>query len=88
MLRKFMTVTVDIMPEGMNFSCWISTEPSWLLEIPKFPNHYEREGDDCTWHIHANMELTIKMVNMVAEYADKICLEGRQADQRRKVVNR
>ena len=85
---KFMTVTLDIVPQGMNVSCWISTEPSWLLEIPKYPYHYTRDENGCKWLIHSNSEMTNKMVTMVSEYAEMICKESLEADKRRKVVNR
>lgn len=85
---KYMTVTVDIQPEGMNIACWISTVDFWTVEKQQFPFPYTYMGDSCTWLIHANIELTNKMVAACTEYADRICLEQQAINARRKVANR
>ena len=87
-LMRYMTVSVDVQPEGMNLSCWMSTEEFWLSEVIQFSNKYTAMGNNCTWLIHANAELTMKMIAMVSEYADKICAEQKAINERRKLSNR
>lgn len=84
---KYMTVSVDIQPEGMNISCWISTVDFWTVEKSQFPYPSTYMGDNCTWLIHSNIQLTIKMVAAVTEYADRICKEQSAFNSKRKISN-
>ncbi len=85
---KYMTVSVDMQPDGLNLACWFSTAEFWAREVQQFPFAYTHVGDTCTWIIHANSQLTIKACSMVTEYADKICKEAREKNERRKIANR
>ena len=86
--HRYMTVTVDVQPQGLNLSCWFSTQDFWLDETSWYPNDYVRENDDCVWHIHSHTELTIKAIAMVTEYADKICREAIAKNAKRKIAIR
>lgn len=85
---RYMTVSVDVVPEGLNLSVWMSTVDFWMSEKSHFPFQYTHMGDNCTWILHCNTELTIKVCAVVTEYADKICAEQTAANQKRKIANR
>jgi len=87
-IRRFMTVTADLLPEGLNMSCWMSTVEFWSQEKMQYPHEYTYSIGDCNWLIHCNTELTIKAVAMVAEYAQKICDEQQAKNEKRKLANR
>ena len=86
--RIFITVSMDLQPDGFNVACWMSTEQTWLLEADKFPHSYSQHNGECETRIRANMELTWKVVAMVAETADKICTETIARNSKRKLANR
>jgi len=85
---RYMTVALDVQPEGLNVACWMSTVEFWMSEKVQYPYDYTYMGDRCTWLIHANTELTMKMVAMVGETADKICSDTERVNARRKLANR
>jgi len=85
---RYMTVSVDVQPEGLNLSCWMAVEEFWQSEWTQYPFKYTAMGDSCTWLIHANAELTIKAIALVSEYADRICREQQAVNDRRKLSNR
>lgn len=85
---RYMTVTVSLLEDGMNFSCWMSTVEFWMSERVNFPNEFTYMGDSCTWIIHSNIELTGKVCQMVAEEADRICKEQKAINDNRKIHNR
>jgi len=86
--QRFMTIDVDIQPEGFNLCCWMSTKEFWQGELKSFPHAYTYSGDDCVWHIHANVELTSKIIVMAGEQADKIIAEQIERNDKRKLSNR
>jgi len=85
---KYMTVHLSVMPEGFEVGCWISAVEFWQSEKAHFPYNYTYMGEHCTWIIHANMELTSKVVTMAGEQADRMCLETEARNNRRKIANR
>lgn len=87
-IKRFMAVTADFQPEGLNMSCWMSSVDAWLWEKPEYPHEYKYQSGDCDWLIHCNMELTSKMVSAVGEYAQKICNEQIKIQGRRRTVGR
>ena len=86
--KLYITVSMDLQPDGFNVACWMSTEATWLLEADKFPYSYSHHNDYCETRIRANMELTWKVVAMVSETADKICAYTVAKDRKRKISNR
>jgi len=86
--QGYMTVTMDIQPEGINLSCWMSTVEFWMSEQVHYTYQYTHMGEHCTWLIHSNMELTAKWVAIVAQTADDICRRQMQINERRKIANR
>jgi len=87
-LKRYMTVSLDVMPEGMNLSCWMSTVEFWSQEVSSYPNLYTYMGDRCTWFIHSNTELTPKLVTACGETADRICAAQSKQNADRKLSNR
>lgn len=85
---KYMTVSVDVMQQGLNVSIWFTTERFWHDEIAMFPHSYDVQTGDCNWKVHSNSELTHKVLMMATEYADKICAENLAINNRRKIANR
>ena len=85
---KYMTITVEAQPDGLNLSMWMSTVDFWMSEKAQFPYQYTHLGDDCTWILHSNRELTIKVCAMITEEADRICAQQRIINERRKLANR
>jgi hypothetical protein len=83
-----MTVSLDLQPEGINISAWMSTVEFWSQEVISYPHVYTYMGDRCTWFIHSNTELTPKIIQAVGETADRICAQQAQKNYERKVVNR
>lgn len=84
----YLSVSLNIQPEGFDISCWMSTVDVWQKEEVFFPCKYTYMGEFCTWIIHSSSELTPKMVVMVGEQADRICIEQADRNNRRKVANR
>ena len=87
-LKRYMTVSLDLMPDGMNVSCWMSTVEFWSQEVATYPHIYTYMGDRCTWFIHSNTELTPKLIQAAGETADRICAKQSQTNKDRKVANR
>ncbi len=85
---RYMTVSVDEQPEGLNLVVWFSTVEFWMSEQAQFPKQYTHVGESCTWIIHSNKALSLKTCAVVTEYADKICREGQEKNKRRQPVNR
>lgn len=85
---RYMTVSLDVNRDGINLACWMSTVDYWNSEIAAFPYAYTHLGNRCTWLIHSNSELTMKMIGAVGETADRICAEGAIINDRRRAVNR
>jgi hypothetical protein len=88
LLKRYMTVSIDIQPQGLNLSCWMNTEPFWKQEVITYPHVYTYMGDRCTWFIHANSELTAKLVTSIGEQADRICAQQFSKNSTRKLANR
>jgi len=84
---RYMTVTLDLQPEGINVACWISTVEFWLSERKKYPYDYQYLGEHCAWLIHGNMELTPKLIVAVGETADRICRQTEVVNSKRKIAN-
>lgn len=87
-LKNYISVSADILPEGFSFSCWMCPLDLWKDEEQKFPYIYHALSDRCTWLIHCNIELTVTAVAMIAEQADRICKEQAAHNDRRKLSNR
>ena len=86
--RKYMTISLDIQPEGFNFSCWMSTEEFFQYERYSYPHVYPHVSEACTWLIRANMPLTEKALAMATEMADRYCALTVKVNNRRLPVNR
>lgn len=86
-MRRYMTVSIDLQPEGCNISAWMSTQQFWTQEVITYPHLYTHMGDRCTWFIHSNHELSQKMVAAVGETADKICAQQAKKNDTRKLSN-
>jgi len=87
-IHKYMTVSLDVNAEGINLSCWMSTVDFWQSEKTAFPYAYTYMGYNCTWLIHGNTELTMKMLAAVGETADRICIQQQEINDRRRISNR
>lgn len=87
-LKRYMTVSLDLMPEGMNVSCWMSTVSFWQAEVANYPHVYTYMGERCTWFMHSNTELTPKLIHAIGETADRICSQQEDQNYERKVSNR
>lgn len=86
-VNRYMTVSYDTQPEGMNLTCWMSTVDFWMSEQVHYPHKYTHMGDVCTWLIHSNVELTNKVISMVVETADSICERQTRINAKRKIAN-
>jgi len=87
-VRNYMSVTVDVQPDGLSLSCWMCPVEIWMGERQQFPYLYTTMGDRCTWVIHSNTELTNNAVAMVCEEADRICVEQSRLNEHRRISNR
>lgn len=85
---RYMTVSLDLQANGFNITGWMSTVEFWIAERAAYPHRYTAMGDACTWLIHSNTELTVKMIATVTEYCDRICREQTAINNRRKLSNR
>jgi len=85
---RYMTVTLDIQPEGFNLTCWMTSVPFWTEERVQFPYNHMHIGNNCTWFVHANVELSMKILRLVVDEADSICTEQTERNNRRKLANR
>lgn len=85
---RYMTVTADVVPNGMNLSMWMSTVEFYMSEVFNYPYQYTYMGESCTWIMHANMELTGKIIAAIGEQADRICIQQERAKAKRLPVNR
>lgn len=86
--KNYMSVTVDLMPDGLSVSCWMCPDDFWKEEEQKFPYVYTYMGDRCTWFIHCNIELTNKAIAYVTDEADRICRVQAHRNENRKIANR
>jgi hypothetical protein len=86
--RRYMTVSLDVNVDGINLACWMSPANFWLSEREAYPFMYTHMGDRCTWLIHSNTELNMKMIGAVGETADRICSQQAEINSRRKLSNR
>jgi len=86
--HNYMTVSVDVMPDGLNLSMWMSTQEFWASEVAHFPYQFTYMGEFCTWILHSNIELTVKMIVVVGEQADEICIRQEKINRLRKLINR
>jgi hypothetical protein len=84
----YMTISMDMLNNGFNFCCWFSPARFWLEETAMFPNDYTREEVEHIWHIHANHELTNKVISMAVETAGDIIAQQAAVNSRRKLANR
>lgn len=84
----YMTVSLDVTPVGINVACWMSTVDFFMSEKAMFPFQFTYIGEWCTWILHSNTELTAKMIAMVGEQADKMCIETEARNKKRKLANR
>lgn len=87
-LKRYMTVSIDVQPEGFAFQCWISVDAFWSQEVTEYPHVYTYVGGRCTWFIHSNIEMTSKMVIACGEQADRLCASQSQTNKERKLANR
>jgi len=87
-LIRHMGVSVDFVPQGLNLCCWISPENTWSSDTAMYPFMHTYQGDSCTWFIHSNVQLTMKVYQLCCETADNICGEQIAINAKRKVGNR
>ena len=85
---RYMTVSLDLTPSGINVAAWMSVAKFWRDERLAYPHTYTYMGDRCTWLIHSNTELTPKVIQAVGETGDRICKEQNAINANRKVSNR
>lgn len=84
---RYMTVSMDVVPEGFSFQCWMSTAEFWNFDRSMFPYAYTYMGDRCTWLIRSNRELTNKVLAMAGETAEKLCDSTIEVNRKRKIAN-
>lgn len=83
--KKYMTITMDVLPEGFSFQCWMSTEEFFQFDKAQFPFIYTHVNAPCTWFIRCNRELTHKVLSMAVSQADEMCSHTLAVNNRRKV---
>jgi len=83
--KKYMTITMDVLPEGFSFQCWMSTEEFFQFDKAQFPFVYTHMNPPCTWIIRCNRELTNKVLSMAVTQADEICSHTLEVNNRRRV---
>ena len=87
-IERYMTISVDIQPEGINLGCWMSSVESFNSDGYTYPFNYAKVTGDCLWKIRSSSELTVTAVSMVLEMAERIRKEQQKINDKRKVVNR
>jgi len=85
---RYLTVMTDVMPEGFSMQCWMAVERPHPIDLIGYENTYTYMGETCTWLIFSSSELTPKLLVMLGEQADRICIAGQKSAQNRKVANR
>lgn len=86
--RMYMTVSVDVVPQGLNLWCGISPDaPDNWLKVT-YPHTYTHVSDGCTWIIFSNEALSVNTQATVTEYADKACDHAKRKNDQRRPVNR
>lgn len=84
-VNRYMAVSLDVTDFGLDMFAQISTVDVWGNENGFFPNNYTFKGDRCLWTIHANTELTSKVISMLGEQMDDICAKQAAINDRRKI---
>ncbi len=86
--RMYMTVSVDVMPQGLNlfFSISPDVNPTWDNLL--YPHTYTHVGAPCTWIVKCNKPLSSATLLMLTEYADQSCADAIAHNARRKVGGR
>lgn len=72
---------------GLKFSCWLSTVDMWQGSKLSHPHAYTYSGDFEGVHIRSNFELTVKMVNMIGEFAETETKRVLEVNNKRKIEN-
>ncbi len=85
---RYITASMDVQPEGLNFQMFWSPVRPHPIDLISYPNTYTYMGETCTWLIFSATELTAKVVSMIGEQADIICIAGQKSAANRKAVNR
>lgn len=85
--KRFMLVSIDVVPQGLNFACWMSSYNMFTWEGKVYPYVYKYNGIGVDWLIRSNIEMTSKMVVMCGEQGDRICTEQITRNNRRKIAN-
>ena len=86
--HRYMTVEIKQLDRAFMLSCWFTVMDTWLLENEFYPNAYTEQTPDATWHIKANMELTVGILEMVTDYADEQIHTTSELNKLRLAVNR
>jgi len=84
----YVLTSCDVVPAGFSFQCWMSTVNAFFDDSNNYPHYYDRGEGNNIWHVRANCELTNKAVAMIVEYANRLIVEQRAINDRRKVANR
>lgn len=86
--RRYISVSMDKQPEGFSVQAWMSIDKPHPMDLLSYPHLYTYMGETCTWFIYSSCELTAKVVAMVGEQADRLCVEGQKVAKKRLAVNR
>lgn len=86
--KQYLMVSIDRMPEGFSVQAWINIDKPHPIDLIGYPHVYTYMGAHCTWFIYASSELTAKIIAMVGEQADRICIEGEASAKKRLAKNR
>ncbi|MES2213171.1 MAG: hypothetical protein V4490_08570 [Pseudomonadota bacterium] len=87
-IMSYMAVTLAVADHELQLQCWMTTVDEWAHGGTQFPYQYTHLGERCTWLIHSNYQLTMKMLALVGEQADRICCEQVNINDKRKLSNR
>lgn len=84
----FVAFSYDLQPDGMNLSCWLSTEVSSLLDRQAYPFNFKCQSTDFDFWVRGNIDITVKARQMIAETAETIIKQQRSINATRKLSNR
>lgn len=86
--QHFLMVSMDIVPVGFSVQAWINIDRPHPMDLIHYPHLYTYMGEWCTWFIYSCCELTPKIIAMLGEQADRICISGEKKAKTQKLANR
>jgi hypothetical protein len=86
--KKYMHVMIEDLGERLSFNVWMSACDFWFEDADVRPFEKNYITPNTLWKVRSNRKMSLQQFKMVCEYADKILIEQRAKNEKRKLANR